>query len=106
LLYGNIDADICSNTGIFSGDDVVRMLLAGAACVQVVSTLYRNNPEYISTLVSEVEDFMNKNRYSLVKDFRGKLSKKNVKDPYAYQRSQYVDLLMKPFEIMRKYPQV
>lgn len=104
LLYGNIEADICSNTGIFTGEDVVRMILAGASCVQVVSTLYRNKVGYVSRIIEDIHQFMDRNKYDHIGQFRGKLAKKNIRDPYAYQRAQYVDLLMKPFEIMRKYP--
>ena len=106
LLYGQIGADICSNTGIFNGLDVVRMILAGAKCVQVVSTVYKNKVPYLTQIVADIEKWMNENSYASLDDFRGTLSKTNVKDPYAYQRAQYVDLLMKPFELMRKYPQV
>ena len=42
LLYGTITGSVCSNTGIYSGADVVKMILAGADCVQVVSTVYKN----------------------------------------------------------------
>jgi len=33
--------------------------------------------------------------YKNLNDFRGRLSLKKQKDPFAYQRAQYVDLLMK-----------
>ncbi len=106
LLYKQVKASICSNTGVFSGQDVVRMTLAGADCVQVVSTVYKNKIGYISTIIEDLEQWMNANNYETLADFRGLLSKANAKDPYAYQRAQYVDLLMKPFELLRKYPQV
>jgi len=34
--FENIKADICSSLGIFSGEDVIKLLLSGASCVQVV----------------------------------------------------------------------
>lgn len=106
MLYGQIKADICSNTGIFNGEDVIRMILAGATSVQVVSTIYRNKAEYVSQIINEITQFMEKRGYSNFEEFKGQLSKSKVKDPYAYQRAQYVDLLMKPFEIINRYPQV
>jgi dihydroorotate dehydrogenase (fumarate) len=47
LLYGTISASICSNTGIYSGADVIKMILAGADCAGV-STV-PEQLEYIST---------------------------------------------------------
>ena len=106
LLYKQVAASICSNTGIFTGQDVVRMILAGADSVQVVSTVYKNKVAHISTMLNDIESWMDNNSFNTLDDFRGLLSKANAKDPYAYQRAQYVDLLMKPFELLRKFPQV
>jgi dihydroorotate dehydrogenase (fumarate) len=104
LLYGNINASICSNTGIFTGKDVAKMILAGADCVQVVSTIYKHGPKQIGKMLEELEEWMKSKKYESLNDFRGKLSKKNIRDPYAYQRAQYVDILMKSSEIFKKYP--
>ena len=94
LLYGNIKAQVCANTGIYQGKDVVKMLLAGADCVQVVSTLYKNKPEYISTMLSDIESWMESKKFNALSDFKGKLSKKELKDPFVYKRGQYIDLLL------------
>ncbi|MFC2152500.1 dihydroorotate dehydrogenase-like protein [Bacteroidota bacterium] len=94
LLHGKIKANICSSSGIFDGDDAVKMLLAGADAVQVVSTLYKNKIGQISKIVSRLEEWMDNKGYKTINDFRGKLSQKNCKDPYAYLRAQYVDILM------------
>lgn len=106
LLYGNINASICSNTGIMNGHDVIKMILAGADCVQVVSTVYKHGPKQITNILKEMEEWMQKKGYSKLDDFRGKLSKNNIKDPYAYRRAQYVDILMRSEEIFKKYPLV
>lgn len=104
LLFGNINAEVCSNTGIMNGNDVVKMILAGAGCVQVVSTLYKNQISHISKIISDVNSWMEKKNYSNISDFKGKLSKKNCKDIFAYKRAQYVDILLKSNQIFNKYP--
>lgn len=106
LLYGEINAGISSNTGIYTGADVIKMILAGANTVQIVSTLYKNKIEYIQTILSDIESWMEEKNYEKLCDFRGKLSRKNVKDPYAYKRAQYVDILMKSDSIFKKYPMI
>jgi dihydroorotate dehydrogenase (fumarate) len=104
LFYGNIDASICCNTGVFTGEDVITMLLAGADCVQVVSTLYKNHIDQISTMLHDMTLWMETKKYKTINEFRGKLSKKNTKDPFAYKRAQYVDILLKSEEIFKRYP--
>ncbi|KOH46028.1 dihydroorotate dehydrogenase [Sunxiuqinia dokdonensis] len=106
LLYGNIDASVCASRGISDSKDVIKMLLAGADVVQVVSAIYRNQPPFVEKVLRELADWMDAKGYKSLDDFRGKLSRKNLKDPFAYQRAQYVDILMKSEEVFKKYPMV
>lgn len=106
LLYGTIKASICSNTGIFTGEDVIKMLLAGADCVQVVSTVYKNKIDYLRTIIEDIQKWMDAKGYQKIDDFKGKLSNRNINDPFVYKRAQYIDLLLKSDEIFKKYPMV
>ena len=98
LLSGKIGADICSSTGIMNGEDVIRMLLAGANCVQIVSAVYKHNVDHVEKMIEDMIRWMESKGYEKIEDFRGKLSKGNLDDPYAYERAQYVDFLMRPYE--------
>lgn len=95
LLYGNLSASVCCSTGILSGEDVIRVLLAGADCVQMVSTLYRNGLGQIRKVLDDITAWMEKHGYDSLDDFRGTLSRKNTNDPWAYTRAQYVRLLLR-----------
>jgi len=103
LLYDNINATMCANTGIYEGSDAIKMMLAGADCVQVVSALYKNKIEHISKMTKDIEQWMDQHSYSSIKDFKGKLSRAKVKNPFVYKRGQYVDILMNPEEIIKNY---
>lgn len=104
LLYGNITADICASRGITDGKDIIKMLLAGASAVQVVSTIYRNKASHIPHMLETLSEWMTKHGYKTIGDFRGKLSMKKLNDPYAYKRAQYVDILTESRDIVKKYP--
>ncbi|MEI6765294.1 MAG: dihydroorotate dehydrogenase-like protein [Bacteroidota bacterium] len=104
LLFGEVKGTICSNTGIFTGEDMIKMILCGADSVQVVSTLYKNHVTQITTMLDELNAWMDKKGYKTIADFKGKLSKKNSKDPFAYKRAQYVDIMMKSNSIFKKFP--
>jgi dihydroorotate dehydrogenase (fumarate) len=104
LMYGKVKGNICSNTGIFTGLDVAKMILAGADCVQIVSTIYKNKISYISTIIKDLESWMDSKGYKSLSDFKGKLSEKNISDPFVYKRAQYIDLLLKSDEILVKHP--
>jgi dihydroorotate dehydrogenase (fumarate) len=101
LLYDNVKADICSSNGVFSGEDVIKLLLSGATAVQVVSSVYRNGIKHIGVIRKELEEWMDKKNYASISDFRGKLSKnKLTANPFIYKRAQYVDLLLNSDEII------
>lgn len=104
LLYDEINANICASRGIFTGDDVIKMILAGADTVQVVSAIYKLGPQIITKMLEDIEIWMEDNHYNSFDEFRGNMSKKNINDPFAYRRAQYVDILMKSSEIFKKYP--
>ncbi|MGD0340291.1 MAG: dihydroorotate dehydrogenase-like protein [Bacteroidales bacterium] len=100
LLYENIKADICSSQGIFTGADVIKLILSGASCVQVVSTLYKNGLPQINNIKKELSEWMDLKNYKNIDEFRGKLSKnKCSSNPFIYKRAQYVDLLINSEEL-------
>lgn len=101
LLYGNIHADICSSTGIIHAKEVIKMLLAGAACVQCVTALYKHGIEHVRTMVQALEKWMDERGYRDLASLRGKLSRKNSKDPWMYARAHYVKLLIKPEQMVK-----
>jgi dihydroorotate dehydrogenase (fumarate) len=98
LLHGKIKADVCASTGIMTGKDVAKMILAGAPAVQVVTALYRNGVKSIRAMLDELSRWMDGKSYASIDAFRGKLSAKNAKDPWAYTRAQYAKMLLSPKE--------
>lgn len=103
LLYDNIDADIIASQGVYEGNDVAKLILAGANTVQAVSTFYVNKPAHIKKMLDDLSEWMKIKGYDSLEDFRGKLSKKNVKDYKVFKRAQYVDLLMHADDVFKKY---
>jgi dihydroorotate dehydrogenase (fumarate) len=103
ILHGNISASICTNTGIFTGRDVVKMILSGSDCVQIVSTLYLNQIEVIGSIINEIEKWMDSKGYTNIDSFKGKLSRNNSESKVPYHRAQYIDFMMTTSEILKKY---
>jgi dihydroorotate dehydrogenase (fumarate) len=94
LLHGKMGASIVSSTGVMTGRDVAKMILAGATAVQVVSTLYKSRVTHLGEMLASLTAWMNEKGYATLADFRGKVSKKNVKDPWAFERGQYIKALL------------
>ncbi len=94
LLYGRIKCDMALNTGVHTGRDIARAILGGATAVQVASALLVNGLPYISTMLMDLQTWMQEKGYDSLDEFRGKLSQQNVEDPFGFERAQYMKLLM------------
>ncbi len=94
LLHGRVHADLAAVTGIHDGAGVARQILAGATVAQVVSTLYINGVEQLETINSDLAAWMDRHGFKTIANFRGKCSQEDVPDRFAFERAQYVELLM------------
>jgi dihydroorotate dehydrogenase (fumarate) len=94
LLYGRIKADLAASTGVYDAGGVVKQLLAGATVVQLASALIKNGIPHLSVLRDGLEDWMERSGYRSVDDLRGRLSLKEVRDPRAFERAQYLHLVL------------
>src|SRR5690606_6074130 len=93
ILYGHIRADLAATGGIHSGQDVVKMLLAGATVTLIASALLKNGSNYLRTIESELLEWMKEHEYESVSQMRGALSQKHCEEPSAYRRAQYMTAL-------------
>jgi dihydroorotate dehydrogenase (fumarate) len=96
LLYDAVDADVCASTGIMTGTDTAKMILAGSAAVQIVTALYKQGITVIGKILEDLSRWMQMKNYATIADFRGRLSRKNGKNPWAYTRAQYAKMLLNP----------
>jgi dihydroorotate dehydrogenase (fumarate) len=94
LLYGRTKLDLALNTGVHSGRDVIKALLAGASVVQIASALLDNGLPYLSTILLDMQHWMDEKGYGKISEFRGKVSQKNTDDPFGFERAQYIKLLV------------
>jgi dihydroorotate dehydrogenase (fumarate) len=94
ILHGRIKADLAASTGVHDAAGVVKQLLAGAQVVQLAAALLKNGISYLAALRDGLEEWMERMGYSELTDFRGTLSQKESKDPSAFERAQYVNLIL------------
>jgi len=93
LLAGRVDCDLAAATGIHDGRAVLKQLLAGAAVVQVCSTLYRHGLGQIGRMLEEIEGWMAAHGFTDLAAFRGRLSQARSDRPESYERLQYMRFL-------------
>ena len=90
IMANRVKCDLAASTGVHDGKAVIKQLLAGADAVQIVSALYQNGPEYLKTIIQEIEDWMTAKGFDTINDFRGKLSQEEYVEPTLYERVQFM----------------
>lgn len=86
----DIKIDISASTGVHSGADAVRYLLAGAHSVQVCSVLYDKGIPFLKNMNRQIETWMDSKGFNSVAEFRGKLNYRNYPKPMIYERTQFM----------------
>jgi len=90
LLSGQLSCDICANTGIHTGDAVIKHLLAGASAVEICSAIMKFGYGTISDMKKTLSEWMGRKGFDTLDDFRGLLSKSNTDSPEVWERTQYI----------------
>ena len=93
VLSGRVSAYLAATTGVQSAREVIKYLLAGADVVMTASALYKHGIPYLRTMHDELSGWMRDMHFASVNGFRGVLSQRNVHDPVAFERANYIRIL-------------
>ena len=90
IMGKKMRCDISASTGVFTADDVVKMLLAGASSVQVVSCLYKNGVDYLRELNDGLRSWMEAKGFDNIQQFRGRLAVATTDKVSVAMRTQFM----------------
>ena len=90
ILCKKLRCDISASTGVHTADDVVKLLLAGAGTVQVVSCLYKNGVDYMRQLNEGLNAWMRSHGFDSIDQFRGRLAVKANEQASMFFRTQFM----------------
>ena len=93
VLYGNLKASLAASSGIRDHEDVIKMLMAGADVTMVASVLLDKGAGYAKTMLAGLEEWMKTHEYESVRQMKGSMSYKFIKEPAAYERANYMKTL-------------
>lgn len=90
IMREYLSMSIATSTGVHSGEDVAKLLLAGADVTMTTSALLRNGPQHLAVMEEDLRNWMTLNGYDSVDDMRGAVSRDAAADPSAYERANYI----------------
>jgi len=94
VLYGAVDTSLAATTGIHTGTDVVKMVLAGADVTMMASALLKRGPGALTEAVTGLNDWLAERDYTSVAQAKGSLSRQAAPDPGRYERTNYMQTLV------------
>ncbi|MFM7313950.1 MAG: dihydroorotate dehydrogenase-like protein [Cyanobium sp.] len=103
LLHGREPLQLAASGGVHRGTDGVRLLMAGACCVQVVGALLRHGPQRLVGLRDELSLWLSEHDYGSVTELIGCMAQEKAPDPDHFERTPYLNSLQsyRPLEAMR-----
>jgi dihydroorotate dehydrogenase (fumarate) len=90
ILRGRVTASLAASSGVYSGADALKLLLAGADATMLCSALLRDGIRKISVIEHELVAWMMTHEYESVQQLKGSMSQMNCADPAAFERAQYM----------------
>jgi dihydroorotate dehydrogenase (fumarate) len=93
ILYGHINADLALTSGIHTAEDVLKASMAGASVAMMASELLANGIDRLPVILADMEKWMTGHEYESIKQMKGSLSQKSVKEPAAFERANYMKVL-------------
>lgn len=90
IMSRRVGCDLAASTGVHDGSALIKQLLAGATVVQIASTLYKNGPDHIDTMLKELAEWMDHKGFINLNQFRGLLSQVSSSNPSVYERVQFM----------------
>jgi dihydroorotate dehydrogenase (fumarate) len=94
ILSGRVKASLAVTTGVHTGADAARCLLAGADVAMMTSALLENGPEHVAAVERELVGWATESGFESVTQLRGSVSQRHVADPAAFERANYMDALI------------
>lgn len=97
ILAQYVKADLAVTGGVHSGLDILKCVLAGGSVAMVASALLEHGVEHISTMLSDLETWLDVHGHEALRPLHGKLSQPHVADPAAFERANYMHVLKAGF---------
>jgi dihydroorotate dehydrogenase (fumarate) len=93
ILHGRVDCSLSATGGVWTGEDAVKLLLAGADVVHLCHALLQHGPQRLAQVIAETGEWMERHGFETLADVRGRLSQASVLDPSDYERLNYIRVL-------------
>lgn len=93
ILYGKVKADLAATSGIYTEEDIIKMIMAGANVTMMLSAILKFGIGHIAEVTTRLKAWLEEHEYESIEQMRGSMSYMNVPDPGKFERANYMKVL-------------
>ncbi len=93
LMSAQIKADFGITGGVHTAVDIIKCIMAGAKVTLVTSALYKYGLDHLTTMQSNLSNWLESHNYASITAIRGRLSQPKVRNSTALERANYIHVL-------------
>ncbi len=93
ILFGRVQTDFALTSGVHTGEDMVKALMAGANVTMVASAFLQNGIDRAANILTNANAWLDEHEYDSVVQMIGSMSQKAVAQPAEFERANYAKVL-------------
>lgn len=93
ILDPLVEASLAATTGIYTADDALKLLMAGADAIMLCAALLKDGAQVVNRMLAGITKWMEDHEYSGVHQMQGSMNQHACADPAAFERANYLQAL-------------
>lgn len=94
ILEPQFKGSMAVSGGVHNAHDVIKSVMAGAHCTQMVSAILKHGAPHVSKVLKDLTRWLEEHEYPDLKTMRGSMSLRTCPDPAAFSRANYMKILL------------
>jgi len=93
VLSASLNVNLGATTGVHTAEDAIKLLMVGADATMMCSALLKNGPGHITQVLNDMIAWLDEHEYESVEQLKGSMNYRNIADPEALMRANYMKVL-------------
>ncbi|OIO63982.1 MAG: dihydroorotate dehydrogenase [Candidatus Marinimicrobia bacterium CG1_02_48_14] len=93
VLSASLHVNLGATTGVHTAEDAIKLLMVGADATMMCSALLKNGPGHITQMLNDMIAWLDEHEYESVEQLKGSMNYRNIADPEALMRANYMKVL-------------
>lgn len=94
ILDPVVEASLGASTGVYTAQDVIKLMMAGADVTMLCAALLRESPAtVVAEMLRDIKEWMQAHEYESLRQLHGSMNHATCSNPGAFERANYMQAL-------------